>query len=225
MPVTPTPARPAVRRLRRAIAAASAVTGAAALAVTAPAPASAAACTEVHVVAARGTAEDGYLGRIVGDPVFAALRNRLPGRSVSSYRVNYPANLAFNSATTGNRDLVAHVQGQAAACPGQRFVLVGYSQGANVVGNALGTSSFGALVGGPVVATLSSSVQQRVAAVLLFGYPNRDLGRSVDSTYAGRTLDICYFGDPICGPGINMLAHLAYHRSAGQAADFARARL
>lgn len=219
------PASRTARFARRALAAVAAVAGAGALAVATPSAAAAAVCADVHVVAARGTAEPGTLGSIVGDPVLSALRNRLRGRSVSAYRVNYPAGLLPSSPTTGNRDLVAHVTAQAADCPNQRFVLVGYSQGANVVGNSLGISSFGALVGGPVVAVLPGSVQPRVAAVLLFGYPNRAIGRSITGTYAGRTLDICNNGDPICGGGINIAAHLTYFTSAGRSADFARARL
>src|SRR5437016_6194100 len=91
-------------------------------------------CSAIDVVVARGTFEPGTLGTIVGDPVYSALQSALVGKSTSGYPVNYPAGLSEpGSVQQGNSDLVNHVTSQAAACPNQRFILVGYSQGANVV--------------------------------------------------------------------------------------------
>ncbi|MFF5516670.1 cutinase family protein [Streptomyces coeruleorubidus] len=186
----------------------------------------AAACTDVEVVSARGTFEPGTLGFIVGDPVYSALQKKAAGKSLSSYKVNYPADLSLTSAAQGNRDLVNHVQSQAAACPNQRFVLVGYSQGANVVDNSIGISSAGAVVGSPIVATLPAAVEPKVAAVLLFGNPIRALGKSVTGTYQSRTLDICAKGDPVCERGGGDTgAHLSYRDNADEAATFAAGRL
>jgi cutinase len=189
-------------------------------------PAAAATCSDVDVVVARGTGEPGRLGIIVGDPVFAALRNRITGKSLSSYRVDYPASLAPDSASRGNADLVNHVTSRAAACASQRFILVGYSQGADVVDNSIGISSAGAAVGGPIVATIPAPVEPRVAALLVFGNPIRAIGRSITGTYAARTLDLCAAGDPVCQPGgTDVLAHLSYTRNANQAATFAAGRV
>jgi cutinase len=194
--------------------------------VTAPTPAAAAAaCSDIDVIVARGTGEPGTLGIIVGDPVYSALRARLTGDTLSSYAVDYPASVAPGSASIGNRDLVDHISSQAAACADQRFILVGYSQGANVVDNSIGISSDGAAVGGPIVATIPSSVEPRVAAVLLFGNPIRAVGRSVTGVYQGRTLDLCAIGDPVCGGGADVLAHLSYTRNAPEAAAFAATRV
>jgi cutinase len=197
--------------------------------VAAAAPATAATCTDINVVAARGTFEPGTLGIIVGDPVYAALQRVLTGKSTSSYPVNYPANLDVfshpNSATRGNTDLVNHVMSQAAACPRQRFILVGYSQGANVVDNSIGISSDGALVGGPISETIPNSIQPRIAAILLFGNPIRAEGKSVTGVYASRTDDFCASGDPVCqSGGTNVLAHLSYTGDASAAAAFAASR-
>jgi cutinase len=196
-------------------------------AVTVAGPAAAAAaCAEVDVVVARGTGEPGRLGVIVGDPVFAAIQRRASGTTLTSHPVDYPASVSPTSPTAGNRALVAHVTDQAQECPDQRFVLVGYSQGANVVGNSLGISSQGAGVGGPVVATIPAAIQPRVAAVLVFGYPLRKLGRGITGGYAERTLDICATRDVVCDPrGTSVLAHLSYTGDAGEAADFAVDRL
>jgi len=115
---------------------------------------------------------------------------------------------------------------QAAACPQQRFVLVGYSQGANVVDNSIGISSDGAIVGGPIVATIPADLAPRIAAILLFGNPIRAIGRSVTGTYQSRTKDYCALGDPICqAGGFNILAHLSYGDQANDAAAFAATKV
>jgi cutinase len=188
--------------------------------------ASAAACSDIDVVAARGTFEPGTLGLIVGDPVYSALQRKLTGKNLSSYKVNYPADLSLTSAAQGNADVVNHVKSQAAACPSQRFVLVGYSQGANVVDNSIGVSSAGAVVGSPIVATIPAALEPRVAAVLLFGNPIRALGKSVTGAYQSRTVDFCAQGDPICqNGGGDVLAHLGYTANAEAAAVFAAGRI
>ncbi|MFE0518086.1 cutinase family protein [Streptomyces sp. NPDC058954] len=212
-------------RIRLCLAALSLVGGAGLTTLSAP-TATAATCSDIDVVAARGTFEPGTLGAIVGDPVYSALQQKLTGRNLSSYKVNYPADLSLTSAGQGNADLVNHVNGQAAACPNQRFILVGYSQGANVVDNSIGISSDGAVVGSPIVATLPAAVAPRVAAVLLFGNPIRALGKSVTGPYQSRTIDFCAKGDPICeNGGGDVLAHLGYTADAGAAADFAATKV
>ncbi|MFI2628814.1 cutinase family protein [Streptomyces collinus] len=212
-------------RIRMSLAALSLAGGAGLTTLAAP-PAMAAACSDVEVVAARGTFEPGTLGFIVGDPVYSALQKKAVGKSISSYKVNYPADLSPTSAAQGNLDLVNHVKSQAAACPGQKFVLVGYSQGANVVDNSIGISSAGAVVGSPIVATLPAALEPKVAAVLLFGNPIRALGKSVTGTYQSRTLDLCAQGDPVCeNGGGDVGAHLSYRDDAEEAATFAAGRL
>lgn len=212
-------------RIRLSLAALSLLGGAGLAGLPAPA-ASAAACSDIDVVAARGTFEPGTLGLIVGDPVHSALQRKLTGKNLSSYKVNYPADLSLTSAAQGNTDVVNHVKSQAAACPNQRFVLVGYSQGANVVDNSIGISSAGAVVGSPIVATIPAALEPRVAAVLLFGNPIRALGKSVTGTYQSRTVDFCAQGDPICqSGGDDVLAHLGYTADAEAAAVFAAGRI
>ncbi|MET9088607.1 cutinase family protein [Streptomyces sp. NPDC004237] len=208
-------------RIRLCLAALSLVGGAGPASLS-TSTATAATCTDIDVVAARGTFEPGTLGTIVGDPVYSALQKKLTGKNLSAYKVDYPADLSLTSAAQGNADLVNHVTGQAVACPNQRFVLVGYSQGANVVDNSIGISSAGALVGSPIVATIPAALEPRVAAVLLFGNPIRALGKSVTGTYQSRTIDFCAQGDPVCeNGGDDVLAHLGYTADADAAAAFA----
>ncbi len=198
--------------------------GPAAAAPSAAAAAPAANCTDYQLVDARGTGEPGALGTIVGDPLFADLQQALAPQTVSSYAVNYPASLAPGSASAGNADLVNHVMSQAAACPSQKFILGGYSQGANVVDNSIGVSSAGALTGAPIVATLPAADQARVSSVLLFGNPIRAQGNMVTGPLAGITDDICAPGDPVCmAGGLNAAAHLSYTANVASAAAFAAA--
>ncbi|MBP5910134.1 cutinase family protein [Streptomyces sp. LBUM 1478] len=212
-------------RIRLYLAAIPLVGGAGLAAVATP-TATAAACTDIDVVSARGTFEPGTLGFIVGDPVYAALQKKIAGKSLSSYKVNYPADLSPTSAAQGNADLVNHVRSQAASCPNQRFVLVGYSQGANVVDNSIGISSAGAVVGSPIVATLPAALEPRVSAVLLFGNPIRAIGKSVTGTYQSRTIDFCATGDPVCeNGGGDVGAHLGYRANADAAAAFAATKI
>jgi cutinase len=213
-------------RTRAGVLLTAALLAAGGAAVAASPAANAAACSDVEVVVARGTSEPGELGIIVGDPVFSAIQRRASGATLTSHAVDYPASLSPTSPTDGNRALVEHVSSQAEECPDQRFVLVGYSQGANVVGNSLGISSQGAAVGGPVVATIPAEVQPRVEAVLVFGYPLRKLGRGITGAFAERTLDLCADRDTVCDPrGASVLAHLSYTGDAGEAAEFAVDRL
>ncbi|WP_024804645.1 cutinase family protein [Nocardia sp. BMG51109] len=186
------------------------------------APAQAQWCAEVDVVVARGTGEPGYLGTEVGDPLFGALLDRSPV-GLSGYPVNYPADLTdVFSVGKGSADLVAHLANQAAACPDQRFVLAGYSQGAAVVHTALGT---GITQGIPGAVRMDGDLGGRVSSVLLFGDPMRLIGWNVPDPYLGRTANYCAAGDPICGAGIDFGAHTTYDTFVGAAADFAVERM
>ncbi|WP_327730791.1 cutinase family protein [Streptomyces sp. NBC_00487] len=212
-------------RIRLCLAALSLAGGAGLATVSVP-TATAAACTDIDVVSARGTFEPGTLGFIVGDPVYSALQKKLTGKSLSSYKVNYPADLSLTSAAQGNADLVNHVRSQAAACPNQRFILVGYSQGANVVDNSIGISSAGAVVGSPIVATIPAALEPKVSSVLLFGNPIRAIGKSVTGIYQSRTIDFCAAGDPVCeNGGGDTGAHLSYRANADAAAAFAATKV
>jgi cutinase len=197
---------------------------AAALATTLGAPPAANAaspCSDVELVVARGTGEPGTLGVIVGDNVLAETRRALPGRNVTAYAVDYPAGFDATSPGLGMVDTVEHVTAQAAACPGQKFVLVGYSQGAQVIDGALGVDTTGTINGGPPPAVIPASVAPRIAAVTLFGNPITAIGRTVPGEYLSRTRDFCRDGDPVCqADAVNILAHLLYFLDAPAAATF-----
>lgn len=94
-------------------------------------------CSPLEVLIARGTGEGnspdvvGKFGIVVGDPLIGNLTIAIPG--VRGYPVQYPASGNISLAAIGADDVANRLSKQAAACPDQKFVLVGYSQGAAVM--------------------------------------------------------------------------------------------
>jgi Cutinase/von Willebrand factor type A domain/PKD domain len=82
-----------------------------------------------------------------------------------------PGGVYDNSVTEGRHELVAYLEDRAAACPGEVFVLGGHSQGAQVVGEAVGL--------------LDSAVRARVAYVALFGDPKFNTGNFTTDVFPG----------------------------------------
>ncbi|OBJ53424.1 cutinase family protein [Mycobacterium sp. 1423905.2] len=175
-----------------------------ALAVT---PVASAACPDAEVVFARGREEPPGVGA-VGDALVSSLRGKTR-MSIGVYGVNYPANITVGS---GAGDISAHTQSMAKNCPNTREVLGGYSLGAEVVDAALWTG-------------FPPGVDQHVAAVALFGNGTRGL----PPAFAGKTIDQCAKGDPICRNGTNWPSHLqpSYIDSGlvDQAASFVAGKL
>jgi pimeloyl-ACP methyl ester carboxylesterase len=126
-------------------------------------------CPDVVLYGVRGAFEpfdDGYGG--MGSTVFGVAErtvSRLALESssirVSLVGVSYPANawLYYWSRRVGVRNLTELMGEDVAHCPDQRVVLVGLSQGAEVIRRAL--------------AALPSATAKRIAAVVLLGDPTR----------------------------------------------------
>ncbi|WNG88751.1 cutinase family protein [Mycobacterium sp. ITM-2016-00317] len=193
------------------------------------APASAQPCADVEVIFARGTSEPPGVGR-VGLALADTLRNQLGGRSVATYGVNYPATYDFLNTASGATDATGRIAYLAAECPNTRVVLGGYSQGAAVVAMLAGVPPLGDRIGTIGSAPpLPAGLNGNVAAVAVFGNPSAKFGSPVSArgAFAGKALDLCADGDPICSPGRNPFAHTSYERSPfiGQAAGFAAGRV
>ncbi|WP_018178068.1 cutinase family protein [Jongsikchunia kroppenstedtii] len=215
----------------------------------APATAAPAGCPDVEMVFARGTAEAGAPMGLTGLSFLQALQNRLPGRSVVGYAVNYPASSDFNNRVAfaqtvinGVVDAQNRVKFMASTCPRTRVVLGGYSQGSVVAGYAAngGTIRFSEAYQryqDHAPPPLPAAVMNHVAAVVLFaepsplwisqaGAPPVDLARVL----AGRTTRYCFPGDTICDGaplgGPNAL-HVLYSVSGFPAdgANFVASRL
>jgi cutinase len=195
------------------------------------------ACAAVEVVFARGTNEAPGVGA-TGQAFVDALSARLPGQSVDVYGVNYPASLNFGQAVDGIADASTRIQTVAAQCPATKIVLGGYSQGAAVAGyTTASTVPEGYALPAGITGPMPASVASHVAAVALFGTPDDwFLGLvnhgapsiTVGDLYAGKTVELCATGDPVCYPGgLNRSAHSSYKTNGmtEQAADFVASRL
>ncbi|MBE1537018.1 cutinase family protein [Actinomadura algeriensis] len=214
--------------ITRAAAQVAALTGAAgAVSVFgAAAPASAAECKPVSIISSRGTFEpqDGsWLQKPIGDKIAAAL----PGQTKYT-ELEYPALPNFDtSPEAGVTALVKLLNTEAAACPDQRYVLIGYSQGAQVTGDSL-VPPADRLVG-KNAGEVSAAAAAKISAIVLYGNPRfvagepynagtPEPGKSGDkprtpgelAAYATRIKDYCSQGDFVCQKGGGVLAHLTY---------------
>jgi cutinase len=194
-------------------------------------------CAAVEVIFARGTFEAPGVGA-TGQAFVDALNARLPGKSVEAYGVNYPASLNFGQAVDGIADAANKIQSVIAECPSTKIVLGGYSQGAAVAGyTTSSTVPAGITLPASISRPLPASVASHVAAVALFGTPDDwFLGLAdrnapsinIGDLYAGKTIQLCATGDPVCYPGgLDRSAHSSYESNAmaDQAADFVAGKL
>ncbi|MEI6252203.1 MAG: cutinase family protein [Mycobacteriaceae bacterium] len=188
-------------------------------------PAQAAQCPDVELVFARGTGEPAGVGR-VGQALSEQLTANLGGRTLGVYAVNYPASYDFLTASEGANDATNRIAQIADTCPDTRIVLGGYSQGAAVVDMLLGIPPLGAKVGEVGSAPpMPQGLASTIAAVAVFGNPSTKFGNPVSTAlapFAGKGIDMCADGDPICSQGRNPFAHTSYEKTGmvNQAAGF-----
>ncbi|KAK7470341.1 hypothetical protein VKT23_001770 [Stygiomarasmius scandens] len=165
-------------------------------------------CADVMVFFARGTTEAPPIGTVAGPPLQAALKKQLGGQSLSFQGVDYPADIPGfleGGDKQGSQTMADDITNAASSCPNAKIVSVGYSQGGQLVHNS--------------AKLLSSDVQSRVNAAVIFGDP--DNGEAVDGVAAANTKVICHTGDNICAHGDLILPpHLTYGQDAGSAAQF-----
>ncbi|RLN49944.1 hypothetical protein BBJ29_001698 [Phytophthora kernoviae] len=145
---------------------------------------------------------------ICGKPLVSGITSNLAGMSVSSYAVDYLASMSQTSAGPGATDMTKHVVSVAQECPDTVFILGGYSQGASVTDISIGIkTTLGS--GDTIPETLSS----RIKAIVTFGNPLKLTGQTIESaspTYGSKAFEFCNTGDPVCGNGFNVMAHLTY---------------
>lgn len=181
-------------------------------------------CADIEVIFARGTDDTPGLGT-PGTAFVNALRQQTGGRSVTAYAVDYPASYDFLAAADGAADATNRVALLAQQCPYTRIVLGGYSQGAAVIDMLAGVPPLGNKIGSIGSAPpLPGSLQRNVAAVVVFGNPAAKFDNPITSSvFAGKAIDLCKDGDPICSGGRNPFAHNDYVSDGlvQQAADFA----
>ncbi|MCJ1366497.1 hypothetical protein MMC16_005626 [Acarospora aff. strigata] len=170
-------------------------------------------CALITVIFARGTVEGGNVGALAGPPFFNALEGLVGGQNVAVQGVDYPANIVGYAAggdAVGASKLASLAKQAASQCPKTQIVLSGYSQGAQVV-------HLGA-------AQIPASVAARVAAVVVFGDPNKD--QPFPNISPAKVVTFCFLSDLICyGKPIITPSHLAYGINAWPAAAFVKSRV
>lgn len=190
-------------------------------------------CPDVEVVFARGTNEPPGVGRI-GQSFVDTLRSHVGGKSVAVYPVDYAATTDFPRAVDGVSDAGARVEHMAVSCPRTRMVLGGYSQGAAVMGFVTESAVPDGVHLAQALQPMPAEVSNHVAAVALFGKPSTQFMSIINEPpvtigplYAGKTIELCVPGDPICSDAGNPVAHRQYVEAGmvDQAADFAAGRL
>jgi cutinase len=182
-------------------------------------------CADVRVITVRGTFEPQF-GSLLLTPLGWRIAQE-SGRHTTVTELEYPASRDPDSALRGTTNLTALLNETAAACPDQQLVLLGYSQGASVIGTTLQAST-----------ALTAQAAARIDAIALFGSPlfngaepynrgsydpalsgTRSLRTGALAEYADRLRDFCHAGDGVC-QGVDPAAGFANALTYGHVAYF-----
>jgi hypothetical protein len=190
-------------------------------------------CFEVELVYAPGSWGNKPFSKDDGGWATSAIEQELsPPKEVGKVVLDwdYPTDHDLNdpsdaqkSVASGSKSLAKYVNDKDKLCKGKtKFILIGYSQGANVITDALGGDTDGAYAGGQSKPTNGEKIEigDRIHSIVLIGNPNRkahpeEIPRVPDGTetrvpdgtgkgaynYKNKTLDICTEGDLWCTPG------------------------
>ncbi|HEX3788049.1 MAG TPA: cutinase family protein [Pseudonocardiaceae bacterium] len=184
-------------------------------------------CAQVAIITARAS------GEAAGEGITGALVTQIVNSSsqtVSRASVSYPATLTnyASSSAQGESALRTQLTNQVSSCPNQKIVLLGYSQGAQVVEDILSGGGGGSL--GATTAPVAASVSSHVTAVATFGDPRHVTGQAYDlgtstvnglfprtatevrtlSAFASRIQAYCDANDEFCASGLSLEVHLTY---------------
>ncbi|KAJ9608349.1 hypothetical protein H2200_007337 [Cladophialophora chaetospira] len=199
-------------------------------------------CNGVRIFSARGSNEP-YPGR--GGEMLGALCYLFEQEGVScDYEdVVYPANISWSgiyceSANAGSYAGQAQLTDYVDRCPDSKVVLMGYSQGADVVGDMLGGGGgtlFGCNQAYNPPLSRDTTPGSAISAVVTFGSPRHTANQPYNfgrgSNYTGvlgrqgeQLTDLnayskimamgCNAGDPVCAVGsepVNITAHWSYY--------------
>ncbi|PMD54538.1 carbohydrate esterase family 5 protein [Hyaloscypha bicolor E] len=166
-------------------------------------------CKTYTVIFARGTTEPGNVGILVGPPFFDALRSLVGTSALTIQGVNnYSASIdgyLEGGDPAGSAEMAIQIEAAYEACPKTKLVASGYSQGGQVVHNAIGL--------------LPATVAAWISKVVIFGDP--DDGQALPNVASSKVDVYCHDGDNICVNGDLILpAHLTYGINAAAAAAF-----
>jgi acetylxylan esterase len=193
-------------------------------------------CASVDLIVARASTEAPGTGAIgaLAEEIQAGVK-----ASVSKQAVNYPAQLFpyEPSVQAGDKAIRTELEEEVSKCPSTKVVLLGYSQGAQIVGDVLGGGG-GNAGDGPENAPASKTATAKVIGVIQYGDPRHlpnksyDVGTDPGATglfprksnqsidgFASDIQSYCDTGDPFCAKGNNLSAHLDYVEKYDKTAD------
>ncbi|KAK2770693.1 hypothetical protein FQN53_005383 [Emmonsiellopsis sp. PD_33] len=171
-------------------------------------------CAPLTILSARGSSESPGEGRL------AAIADILTSTHANSVRraLDYPAKIFpyFPSLVDGINALVNLLNSTLTTCPDSKFVLMGYSQGAHVIGDVL--------CGGTLTWPVGEGVGEKVAAIIFMADPRHVVGEPYNvgtsthhglfprlsgqcEKYASRMRSYCDAGDPVCDSGFDREVH------------------
>ncbi|BCY08492.1 cutinase [Actinoplanes sp. L3-i22] len=198
-------------------------------------------CPDAHIVVTRASTEAPGTG-IIGS--LATAVTRASDQTITVEATDYPA--ALNpyppSVAAGTQALTAQLTNEATNCPATKIVVMGYSQGAHVIGDVL--AGTGRVAGFTPSAAIGTGVSDKVVAVILMGDPRYVPGKSFNAgtsrtkglfargndaaldAFADRTQSYCDTGDTFCASGASVAVHLSYTRKYNKVAeDFVLSRI
>lgn len=178
------------------------------------------ACRPITFIFARGSTEIGNIGSTVGPPTCEGLKSEYGANQVACQGVGspYQATIGANALPEGTTS-AAYGEAQrlfnlaSTKCPDTIIVAGGYSQGAAVMTAA--------------VRRLSSSVQDKIAGVVLYGNTrNAQNNGKIPNFPPEKALTFCNLTDGVCGGGLVVTAgHLTYTRDVDDAVDYLNERI
>jgi len=135
---------------------------------------------------------------VVGIPFLNAMKRTIKKFSLGGIGLDYNNSVAgylSGGDGPGSTKMASMISAKASQCPSTKLVVGGYSQGAQVTHNALNS--------------LADSVKSHIAAVVVFGDPNK--GKPIKGIPSGKIFTNCNDSDPICkGLPIPLGTHLTY---------------
>jgi acetylxylan esterase len=209
---------------------AATVTGCSAAATTGAADDLSEPCASVYVIVARATNEpagEGHMADLV------AQIKRSTRQAITDVAVDYPAVAETmsgyaDSSSQGAAAVRRMLIDEVARCPTQKIAMLGYSQGAQIIGDAIAGGGGGKL--GPETRPVPSAASHHVSAVVQMGDPRHMAGQPFDvgtstndgrfpraadqqlTSFASKVRSYCDTGDPFCDSGRDMSVHLSYLR-------------
>ncbi len=184
-------------------------------------------CAPVDLIVARASTEaagNGAIGALAKE-IEKDVKAGVSDQSVVYRAALFPYEPSVVEGDSSGKKLLEE---EVSKCPSQKIILLGYSQGAQVIGDMLGGGGGVSGIGGDTP-PVSASVGSHVIAAVQYGDPRRipnqsfDLGTDPGATglfprqsnqlltaYASEFQSYCDTGDPFCAKGGNLEAHLDY---------------